>query len=227
MPYDLSRIEPLALRENYLFGLGLPEGYVFGRVMRREFFTYLYNEHASIAANTWVSAAMLGISGNNVDNAFAIPIDTHRIYQIFRGIAPSPLRTYLDYPSGTPQQHLEVLSRPASADFGYVDGFESPLNCPSPKTEVWIPPKVSMGYAFFNPDAMAVTPLLKFYMWRYHVDWLKDVDLIARIMARQTECRLVTLGGLGGFDYAAKNIVGVEPVKLSDSRSDITRKVGA
>ena len=224
--YDLSRIEPLALKENYLFGLGFNAGFVFGRVLLREFFAYIYDEVASVAADTWVDGAMLGISGRNIDDAFAIPTRKNRIYQLFRGIAPSFIRTYLDYPASTPQHTLEAVNRQSKSLWGYIDGFERPLNNPSPKTEVWLPPQLNHGYAFYNPTNDAASPLLKFYVWRYQVQWLKDQDLIFRIMQRQTECRLVTMGGVASFDYAARDILGAEPVLLGDDKSTITRKIG-
>lgn len=222
---DLSRIQHLFLKENYLLGLGLPAGYLFFRIRRREFFIYLYDELDSMAADAYNSEVEYTISARNVENAFRIPTDRNHILQIFRGICPSALRTYLGVPFTTPQQHLDMAARVQKSDWGYISGFESPLNYPCPETEVWIPYKLDIGFATYNALSDTIAPLIKFPIMRYDAKLITDVDLIMRILERKVECRLATVGGLSDYDYHYQEYYSMDAIDLGDSRETVQKKL--
>jgi hypothetical protein len=224
---DLSRVEHLFLKENYLLGLGFPDGFIFARIARREVVTYLYDEVSAVAADTWVSSAQQGISARNIENAFRVPTAKDHVLQLFYGIAPSALRTYLGYPVETPQSNLDVAARLEKSDFGYVDGFTSPLNHPAPESEVWIPYRLNAGWAFYNPTNDSISPLLKFIVLRYSVEYIRNIDLIRRILDRRVECRLATLGGLSSYTYPYRENLGLDPIKLSATDEQIREAVKA
>ncbi len=222
---DLSRIRPLFLEENFLLGLGFPQGYIFFRIQRKEFFVYLYDELASMAADAYVAEAQFGITGRNVTNAFRIATQTNHLYQIFRGQNPSQLKTYLGMPYTTPQFNLDEAARLIKSDWGYLSGWESPLNYPSPESEVWVPYRLDVGFALYNPTNDTIYPLIKFYMLRYDAQLIRDVDLIMRILERKTACRLATVGGLTDFDYHYREFYQVDPIRLGDARNVVQMKI--
>lgn len=222
---DLSRIQDLFLKENYLVGLGFQDGFIFFRVKRREFTIYIYDELSSLTADQYSSEAMYGIAARNVENAFRIDTYKTHIYQIFRGICPSALKTYLGVPFATPQHHLDAAARLPKSDWGYISGFESPLNYPSPETEVWVPYRVDIGFAEHNPLNDTIEPLIKFFSLRYEVAMITDPDLILKILERRIECRLATVGGLSDFAYPYVDNYKVQPITLDDDRAAIARKL--
>ena len=222
---DLSRIRPLFLEENYLLGLGFPKGYVFFRVKRREFFVYIYDERDEIAAAGYNTEAQFGIAARNVANAFRIPTNSSHIVQLFRGMNPSQYKTYLGVPYTTPQHNLDEAARLASSDWGYLSGWESPLNYPSPETEIWIPFRLDIGFAEHNPTNDTIYPMLKFYIMRYDTELLRDPELIMKILDRRTACRLATVGGLVDFDYHYQEYYHIDPIELGDSREAVAAKV--
>jgi hypothetical protein len=58
------------------------------------------------------------------------------------------------------------------------------------------------------------------------VDYIRDTDLIDRILKGTQPCRITTLGGIGdSFDYNAKKVLDVDFVKLGASREDIDKAV--
>ena len=222
---DMSRIRDMFLKENYLLGLGFKQGYLFFRVERREIFSYLYDERDEIAADTYNTEEQWGISARNIQNAFLVPTNAGHILQIFRGLAPSAYKTYLGVPYTTPQHNLDTAARLSKSDFGYLSGWESPLNYPSPESEVWIPYRLDVGFAEHNPLNDTIYPLIKFVIVRYDVSPLIDIDLVMKILERKTECRLATIGGLTDFDYHFKEYYNKLPIRLSDNRLAVERKL--
>ena len=222
---DMSRIRDLFLEENYLLGLGFPQGFLFFRIKRKEFFVYAYDELDSMTAAEYSTEAQLGIAGRNITNAFRIPTDPNHIYQIFRGMSPSQYKTYLGVPYTTPQHNLDVAARLASSDFGYLSGWESPLNYPAPESEVWIPYRLDIGFAQLNPINDVIYPKMKFYIMRYDAQLLRDAELVSKILDRRAACRLATVGGLVDFDYHYREYFMVDPIQLGDTKGMIQEKL--
>ncbi len=222
---DMSRIRPLILKENHLLGMGFPEGYLFFRILRKEVLPYLYDERDSLAADEYNIESEWGIAARTITNAFVIPNSRGHIVQLFRGLAPSAYRTYLGSPYTTPQYHLDRVARTQQSQFGYLDGFMSPLNYPSPESETWIPFRHEIGFAEWNPLSDTIYPLLKFIVVRYEIALIRDVTLIMRILAMQAKCRFATVGGLSKFDYHYREFYEIDPIVLTDTQGDVAKKV--
>lgn len=220
---DTSRIENRFLKENQLLGLGFPtQGFIFMRCMGAENIFYEYNESpTAVAANTQEDSSRLGMAAYKIDNLLKVEKCEH-VYQTFMGWKPGAVRQYLYYPYDTARRNLDVKAIYNKSPFGYLDGFESPYDKPSPETEVFIPKDVDVGWAWWNPLGVSVTVEQHLLIRRLEVDIIRDGDLIERILKGQQPCRLVTLGGLGSsFDYKARDILDVDFVKLGASREEI------
>lgn len=220
---DTSRIENKFLRENQLLGLGFPtQGYIFARCTAVETISYEYNESpGAVAANTQEDSSRLGIAAYKIDNLLRVEKCEH-VYQVFMGWKPSAVRQYLYYPYDTARRNLDVKAIYNKSPFGYIDGFESPYDTPSPETEIFIPKDIDVGFAWWNPLSVSVDVEEHILIRRLEVDIIRDGDLIEKILKGQQPCRLTTLGGLGSsFDYKARDILDVDFVKLGSSRAAI------
>jgi len=224
---DISRIKDRFLKENQLVGLNFPgQGYIFYRATGVETIYYEYDESpGSIAANTQEDAARLPMSAYSIDNMLRVENCDH-LYQVFMGWKPGAVRQYLYYPYETARRNLDVKRIYTKSPFGYIDGFESPYDCPSPDTEIFIPKDVDVAFAWWNPLSESVTVEEHILIRRMQVDIIRDSDLIEKILKGTQPCRLVTLGGIdSSFDYDAKSILDVGFVKLGATRSEIEEAV--
>ena len=114
----------------------------------------------------------------------------------------------------------------SKSPFGYIDGYESPYDKPSPHTEMFIPKDIDVGFAWWNPSSESVTVEEHILIRRLRVDPLRDVDLISKILSGQQPCRITTLGGLGSsFDYDARSILDIDFINLGASRDQIEAAV--
>uniref|UniRef100_A0A6M3LZ90 Uncharacterized protein n=1 Tax=viral metagenome TaxID=1070528 RepID=A0A6M3LZ90_9ZZZZ len=220
---DTSRIENRFLKENQLLGLGFPgQGYIFMRCTGAESIFYEYDESpGAVAANTQEDASRLPISAYSIDNLLRVE-DCDHIYQVFMGWKPGAVRQYLYYPYETARRNLDVKRISTKSPFGYMDGFESPYDSPSPETEMFIPKDIDVAFAWWNPLGESVTVEEHLLIRRLKMDYLRDADLIERILKGTQPCRITTLGGIGdSFDYKSRKLLDIDFVKLGASRADI------
>lgn len=224
---DTSRIESKFLKENQLLGLGFPaQGFVFFKCTGLEEIIYEYTESpAAVAANTQEDSSRLSIDAYKIDNLLRVEKCEH-IYQVFMGWKPGVIRQYLYYPFDQARRNLDVKAIWNKGPFGYIDGYESPYNYPSPMTEMFIPKDIDVGFAWWNPSTVAETVEEQIFIRRLEVEILRDADLIENILKGKQPCRITTLGGIGGsFDYKARDILDVDFVRLTASRADIESAV--
>ncbi len=221
---DISRIEPHFIKENQLVGLGFPDqGYVFFRINGIEEVVYdNYTESpGSIATATYKDAARFPIDEFSIDNLLRVEYCDH-LYQVFMGWQPGGIRRYLAYPYENLRGSLDVKRVYTKSPFGYIEGFESPSKQPSPKTELWIPKDIDVGFAWWNPLPETETVQIDMLIRRLDVSVLRDIDLVDRILKGTQPCKLVSLGGIAGtMDYAAKRLLDVDYVKLGATRAEI------
>jgi len=224
---DISRISDRFIKENHLVGLGFPaQGYIFYRVNGVETIYYNYDEVGSIAADTQEDVARLGISADNIDNLLRVDQCNH-IYQVFMGWQPGAIRQYLSFPYETVRRNIDVRRVKNKGDFGYIDGFDSPWDCPSPDTELLIPYKVDVGFAWYNPLQQAESLEINLVIRRLSADVLRDVDLIDRILKGSQPCRLATLGGVSdSFGYQSVEHLKVDFVGFNFTKDQIQKAVG-
>jgi len=219
---DYSKIEPRFVKENHLLGLGFPgQGYVFFRVNSIEPVVYQYDELDEIAADSESTTARLSKSsgGDSIDNVLRVMWCDH-VYQVFMGWQPGCMRQYLYYPYETARRNLDERRIYSKAPFGFIEGYNTPYDCPSSDTEMFIPYKIDVGFTWYNTSRAAVTPRLQLLVRRLGVDILRDADLVTNILSGKQPCRLVTLGGVGdSYEYPARNYLDVDLVKLGAARA--------
>lgn len=253
---DLSRIEARIWKENWLLLLGFPQpepifrGYVPLRVVAREFFYFEYDPLQEgqltakvpagvingAASNTgindlgFVQPALPGsqfLTGKPFDVFYIQPQSASKLYQMFLGISPSALRFFREQPATVGQNNLEI-DRWASnrLEFGWIDGFDSPLLSPSPQSEIVQVPGMDIAFGYANPLPTNINPLLLFVMNHVQVAIVQDVDLVDAMLRGKVPVAIKTIGGLSSYNYDVKGIYGVSPVALGSSKTAIANALG-
>ena len=243
---DISKIESSLLKENYLVFLIFPSrekpGAIPLRVFTRELVFYQYDpvkegmiDEVSASSSTdgitnlgWTAPKRPG--SNKIG---AMPINVLRVtekshlYQVFVGIDPPQLRMFLAMPPEKGQKNIDILSwSQAYPSFGWIDGFTSPFNAPSPVSEIIIPPEMDVAFGFANPLPYAVHPLLMFVINRLRVGVIRDVDTVAAVLEGRKPAALKTIGGLSEISYDTKRIYGIDLIPLDATRSEIASILG-
>lgn len=236
-----EHIDKHILRENYNLGLGFKEGYIFFRVSAREFFPILYDPFAEIT--NFAGAGSVDMSTLQYINAKELPSTTlastnifkiskaEHIYQLFYGVSPGVTRIFTAYPRETEINQLdEGLHTPSYPIFGFMDGFESPLDLPSPRSQIFVPMGPLLAFAFYNPAPYSIKPMLRFAVNRLLVEVIKDRELVTKIIERRVECTFAPVGGLdntwGTNPATYKKNWGVQPIRLLDSQQRIAVALG-
>ncbi len=229
---DTSRIEHLFLKENYLLALNFPvDGIIPLRILAKEVVNFSYqavtktNEGTlsttgTIAADTQVDASRLSLNSYNIDNIMRVT-DCAHVYQMFIGIRPSAIKQYLYYPTESAQKGLDMKPIFSKSPYGFVDGFESPYNSPSPQTEVWLPKGVDVGFAWYNPLSSAEQVDLNIIIVKYLVKVMRDGDIVEGMIKGTTPTRIATLGGIEGLTYNPRPIFGTDLIPFDSTREQI------
>jgi len=236
----LERIDKVIVRENHNVGLGFKDGYVFFRVTHRELFPLLYDLFAEISgfagagtvemtAGQYITAKELKSDTLAATNIFKVDEKDH-LYQLFYGVSPSVLRVFPAYPRETEVNQLDIgLHTTTYNIFGFIDGFETPLNKPSPRSQVFLPYGPLIGFGFYNYAPYSIKPMMRFIVNRLKVAVITDVDLIMKILQRRVECTLATIGGIdnpwGTSKDNYKNWWNVQPVSLLATRDEVASAV--
>lgn len=220
MSWSTERIEPHFLRVNDKLILSLGPGtgnppqtqYVALRVVRRTLFTFLYD-----FLTQQVSFLPLGPQGSTptstyqadfVDNVqltlqsiaqvtnILATFNQGEILQLFVGMAPRYLRTYLRQPinNAVPVMDQNIAASQSYFDPGFIDGFESPLDNPSPRTEVIAPQSATPAWALGNPVRVPIVPQFRLYLNRIVVEGITDAALLREIFLGRAPARWVSLG---------------------------------
>lgn len=233
-----ERLDKALVKENYNIALGFSQGYIFYRVTHKELFPLLYDPFAEItnfagagttdlAAATYISAKEFPSSTLSSTNIFHVKQADH-MYQLFFGISPSVCRVFPAYPRETEINQLdEGIHLSSYPIFGFIDGFESPFNKPSPRSQMFIPYGPLVGFAFYNYANYSIKPMLRFIVNRLQVEVIKDPDLIQKIIRRRVECTFATVGGLDNIWKAGqyRKWWDVDPINLLANREDILAAV--
>jgi hypothetical protein len=249
---DLSRIKDILLRENWLTMLGFPtaggRGYVPLRVIAREQFYFMYDpiQEGQISVNVPADANVGLVANNGINdlgfdtpqmlgsqymtgkpnNAFYVQ-NQDIIYQLFIGIAPSILRTFLEAPAATGQRNVDIDHWGSNrAQFGYIDGFDSPLLFPSPNTELIVPPQFNFALGYANPGPQTINPLLLFVVNKCKVQVVKDVGLVDAMLQGKVPVAIKTIGGLSAFNYNVDGMYGIDPIPLGSNQAQIAAALG-
>jgi len=234
----LVRIDKHIVKENYNIGFGFREGWIFSKVTRRELYPLLYDLIAEISdvfgsgetdmpAGKYVTSKELKSDTLSATNIFAVKEKKHA-YQLFYGMSPSLLQMFPAYPRETEINQLDVgIHLPTYTIFGFIDGFESPLDAPSPRSMLFVPYGPLIGWAFYNYAPYAIQPLIRFIVNRLVIEPIKDPDLVMKIIGGREPCTFATIGGVdspwGTSKENYKDWWGVQPVSLLASKSDVEK----
>lgn len=220
-------IESHTLLENQRLLLMFPgKGIIPLKILQKDYREYLYEELGPIGADEWKSHARLDISAENVDNLLEVK-NKDRVYQVFYGISPSALRAYLGYPLEQSRGELDTINVASKSKFGYIDGFKSPIDNPSPDTELFIPYNLDVGFGWYNPLTYGIPePRIDLRIYRYKTKLIKDVELISNLLSGRYASRIATLGGLTSFSYDHKDVWGINPIPLGSTSSQISNILG-
>jgi hypothetical protein len=252
MHCDTSRIDHAIIRENYLMLLGFPtasgRGYIPLRAIAREFFYFMYDpiNEGQISANI-PADANIGTAANTgiTDLGFTVPSrpgsqyltgkpsnaffiqDLEEIYQLFWGVSPSILRVYLEAPASVGQKNIDIDHWQANKlQFGYIDGFDSPMLYPSINSEIIVPPQFDIALGYANATGATINPELLFYVNRLQVRVVEDTDLVMAMITGKTPTMIKTVGGITSFTYPADGIYGVAPIPLGATRTQVQQALG-
>jgi len=232
----LVRIDKHVVKENYNMGLGFFDGWIFFKVNRREIYPLLYDIIAemptvfatgvtSMAAGEYVKPIEFKSDTLEATNIWAVS-DKKHAYQLFYGVSPGLFRMYPAYPRATEINQLEVGMRLENyLDWGFVDGIESPLDAPSPRSQMFIPYGPKVGWAMKNAAPYAIQPLIRYIVNRLEIEPINDPDLVMKILENRVECTKATLGGLDNPYKESKDNYkqwwGVMPVNFTASRRQV------
>lgn len=240
---DLSAIEDHIWLENYLLLLGFPTGYVPLRVIRREQFYFMYDP---IIEGQLTAPVPQGIGANGISdlgfvkpslpgsiflsghpfNVLAVSKNSH-LYQIFIGVAPSATRIFIELPATVGQKNLDVDTWASNKlQFGYFDGFDSPLLHPTPRGEVVIPPTMDIAIGYGNPLPYPISPLLLFVVNRLEVGVVTDPDLVEKMLNSRVPVSIRTIGGLTPYTYNIRQVYGIEGMPLGATRDEVEAGLG-
>lgn len=214
---DLSEIIPHMIRPNQVLQLIFPEkGFIHLRVLSADDVPFLYGSLPTIQpGDTDVSTAnRLGISSLDIENAIEVNKDSH-LYQLFYGISPGIIRSRIGYPMESMMKSLDVRSNQVAGDFGYLDGYRSPLNKPSPLSELMIPPDFDIGWVFHNPDTIPIKPMLYWHIVTMRVHVIRNSQLIYNILAGKVKDGYIQkkhMGGLLPYHFYSKEMWGIDMI---------------
>ena len=233
---DYDKIAPLLLKENHLLGLSYIEGYIFFRVLNKELVKLYYDPGQEIGSTsnllnipsaTFRAKQLFSSQSSslNVNDLLAVSDDFH-IYQVFVGIRPSAARLFIA-PEGTDQRELDVGTWGTGSNyrFGYISGYDSPADEPTPQGEFFTPPDIGMQFALQNPLPYTISPTFNFIINRMEVAVIRDSSIIQKILAGIIPARLAPVGGLTPPKYNRVNTWKVQPITVDATVEEIQRKV--
>ena len=235
---DLSRLEGSILKPNYLVLLGFSTGYVPLRVMKRQLVFYMYDPlvEGQISAPVPAGGGATGVSDLGYvaptrlpsqyisGKPFNVFINTKsdHLYQLYYGISPSGIRVFMNQPAQTGVRNLfEFTWLQSYLAFGYVDGFESPIDQPSPNTEIIVPPNSDFALGYANPLPYPVRPLLQFVVNELQVKTITDVDLIMKMIEGKVPASIKIVGGLEGMEYDVPAVYGINPIQFDYTPAEV------
>lgn len=168
----------------------------------------------------FLSPQQLGVTAiTNVVDAFKMTL-TGEIYQGFIGVSPSPVGVIEAQPPPTTiDTSLEQNLYPQA---GYIDvgikfdGFESPLNAPSRRSEFFTFVGTSVYYGLVNPISVAVSPVFQFLINRLYVMPVTDRARLRAVLEGRIPSHKHSMGppDSGLLSYSATAYGDIAPIPL-------------
>jgi hypothetical protein len=242
---DYSDLEPILARENDLILLGFNNGETMIplQVMARVEVPYLYDPIAEgqltgplaaspstngITNTTFQTALQLGSSQvvAKPTDIFDLSAYPQFLYQAFVGIDPPWLRVFLQQPFRTDQRSLPIVYfTPSYPQEGYWDGYTSPVDHPSRKTQMWIPPGMSIALGYANIEPQPAYPLLYFYINMLSVAVVADPEVAWEMVSGARKTIITTVGGLANTSYKPAIYYGISGFKMTATKSEVAAGV--
>lgn len=218
-------IESRFLNSRDLFALRYNEGLVFLEVEEFEDVEYeAFSNLEDISSGSNLTNGFQRIQDTNNDDLLFVPSDDDDVVMhVGFGIAPAVIEAFVSYPEGSRQNkslpNLSAQGTPG-ANFGHVDGDDSPYREPTIESELVIPPKQRISMDFQNPGDDAHEPLLKFMFRKYRVNVLEpdpsspDRRAISRIVGAGSPAPIFPVGNFEvKADFNLRDEWDVNPVK--------------
>lgn len=152
---------------------------------------------------------------NGVTDIFAL-LDDFEMYQVFYGVAPRQLRTWVQQPNGATVAVLDQNIIPSSSytDVGYIDGFLSPYEAPSKRSEFLTFKALSVSWNLANSGPWNINPRFYFYINRCYVAPVADASIVQRMLKRTMPCHYVSMGTPKvNQPFPKANYGGISPLK--------------
>jgi hypothetical protein len=242
---DYSDLEDVLYRENDYLLLGFNAGrtYIPLQVTARFETPYLYDTIAEgqlsgplapspsvdgITNTTFQTALQLGSSKvvAKPTDIFDLTRQPAWLYQMFMGIDPPWLRVFLQQPFRVDQRSLPIVYfTPNYPQEGYWDGYMSPPEHPSRKTQIIVPPGLSIALGYDNVVAENAYPLIYFYINALNVAVVTDVELAYEMLSVPGKAKIVTVGGLAGVNYDPKAYYGINGFPITASKAGVAAGV--
>jgi len=239
----INAYETAGLKEGWFFGLAFKEGYVLGRVARKEPVSMEYDRVYTVGGAPALVPGNFFVPFNQLQDATGrILFGANRgrgigglanhLYHLFVGISPSDARMWLRYPLSVPRWNLDskpITPGPGGDNtYGFLDGNISPYNNPSLQSELVIPNWADWEVAFLNDSQAARFLKIKVVGWRYYVRILKpssngkvnDQRCIDKIKANRVPVRLMTMGGVEPMTFDGFPSWNVNPIDIFADDSD-------
>ncbi|MEM3290442.1 MAG: hypothetical protein QW046_02900 [Candidatus Micrarchaeaceae archaeon] len=159
----------------------------------------------------------------NPNNVFTLS-NKQRLYQVFFGVSPSYTRVFYYFPATTQQGAMDVGVWSSNYfQFGFIDGFQSPFDDPSPLSEFVVPYGAEPAFTLVNPVTVNIAPLFNFFVNRAVVTLIKDANVVYDMFTSNT--KKLVVGGLSSFQTNQDMMYGlttpINPAQvLGQSQSD-------
>lgn len=192
----MLEIDSYIPRENWFIGLIFDEGYWVVRLVRKQQTTvykyYAFNNGSEISAG---STSGWETPTDTEGRYYLEPQDEDIIYQVFLGISPSAAKIYLSYPRRVDRMNL-ITVRDIPGNIGYWDGETSPIEDPSPQTELWIVKDIVPYFNAENPGIAGKSQKVyaSFFITPFSYKVVRDKERIKRFIDGKERCTFVTMG---------------------------------
>jgi hypothetical protein len=242
---DYSDIESELAQENDYLLLGFNGGqtYIPLQVMGRFETTYIYDTIAEgqltgplaaspstngISNTTFQTALQLGSSQvvAHPTDIFDLSRQPAWLYQMFLGIDPPWLKVFLQQPFRTDQRSLPIVYfTPSYPMEGFWDGYLSPPWRISRKTQMWVPPGLSIALGYSNNQPVPAYPLLTFYINALNVAVVTDPELAWEMLSVPGKASIYTVGGLAQVQYTPAAYYGITGFPITANQAQVAAGV--
>lgn len=116
--------------------------------------------------------------------------DNDRLLHVHAYIRPMFLRILLEIPIGTKTYSFRgIVVQRLDRDFGWFRHYK----------EIVFPPRIHVGWSFFNPSTLPMLTHARFIIGEYLVEPLLDRDALVKILMGRSPAYQVTFGGMNRF----------------------------